>query len=99
MGGSETVHPAELRALAGQLDSQLTPIFEKALQAFEAAEIGGPAFSLYGAELAVTYPGTQHFALRDVQTKAEAVQSIIDRLNSTATAWERADSHSTVKEN
>jgi len=97
MSGSETVDPDALRALATQLDSQLTPIFLETLESFEAAEISGPAFSLYGAELALTYPGTQHFAMRDLQTKAQAVQSIIDRLNSTAETWRTAEQHNTVQ--
>lgn len=98
-GGSEQVVPTSVHAFAEQLDASLAPLFQQAQEKFgEATELNGPAFSQDGVELQATYPGIAHFALRDLQTKTEAVQSLIERLHTTAGIWQFAEQASTTKQ-
>ena len=97
--GMEQIVPTSVHAFAEQLDSTLAPLFQEAQEKFgEATELNGPAFSMDGVELSATYPGVAHLALRDLQTKTEAVQSIIERLHSTAGIWEFTEQASTTKQ-
>lgn len=96
MSGSETVDPDVLKALAGRLEQTMAPLFEQALEHLTETEIAGPAFSMDGVELQATYPGIRHFAMRDLESKAKAVESIIERLKHTAEIWEQTEQASTV---
>lgn len=96
--GTEQIVPSSVHGFANALDSALTPLFQEAQEKFgEACELNGPAFSEYGVELQATYPGVAHLALRDLQTKAQAVESIIERLHQTAGVWEFSEQASTTK--
>lgn len=66
------------------------------MRRFEKTEVPGPAFSMDGIEQ-LSYPGTRHLAMRDLESKAQAARSIVDRLDKTAATWDTAESHSTVK--
>ncbi|MBE7186739.1 hypothetical protein [Jatrophihabitans endophyticus] len=96
--GTEQIVPTSVHELATSLDSALTPLFTEAQEKFtEACELNGPAFSQYGVELQATYPGIAHLALRDLQSKASAVEAIITGLHSTAGVWEFSEQASTTK--
>lgn len=95
MTGSEQISSAALRALATNLDGVKSAL-EAAGTLLEEAEVGGAAFSKYGLDLAVVYPSAQAFAVRDAESKAAHVQTIQERLNSTARVWEEAEQASTI---
>ena len=63
----ETVQPQALRALAEQLESQVHPLLERAVNSFKAAEIEGEKFSTAGIAMQIVYPGTKEFAETDAE--------------------------------
>lgn len=94
-GGTEQITPETLRTLAEQLE-EVRSTLDEAGESFEQAEIGGTAFSVYGLDMAAAYPSAHDFAVRDAKSKAAHIETIQERLRSTAQTWERAESSSTV---
>jgi hypothetical protein len=95
VGGSEQITSDALRTLATNLDSVKKALEEAAAQV-EEAEIGGAAFSHYGLDMAIAYPSAKAFAKRDAESKAAHIETIQDRLRSTAKVWDDAEEASTV---
>jgi hypothetical protein len=95
MSGSETVAAAQLRLLASNLD-EVVGLLESAGKTLEEAEVGGAAFSHYGLDMAVAYPSAKAWAVRDAQSKKTHVESVQERLNSTADAWDQAEQQNTM---
>ncbi len=94
--GGEDVTPERLRDLADELDEVLTELKE-AGSLLEEAEIGGAAFSHYGLDMAIAYPSAHSFAVRDAESKHAHVETVQDRLRSTADVWDKAEQNSTVQ--
>lgn len=95
MSGSETIAAGELRRLADNLTEVLAALKE-AGRLIEEAEVGGAAFSHYGLDMAIAYPSAHDFGVRDAESKHKHVESIQERLRSTAKAWDEAEQASTV---
>jgi hypothetical protein len=95
MSGSETVAADQLRKLADDLD-EVRSTLEEAARTLEEAEVGGAAFSFYGLDMAVAYPSAHAFATRDAESKAAHVETVQERLRSTAKTWDDAERASTV---
>lgn len=89
-GAGEDVTPERLRDLAKELDEMLTDLKE-AGSLIEEAEIGGAAFSHYGLDMAVAYPSAHAFGVRDAESKHAHVETIQERLRSTAHVWAQAE--------
>lgn len=95
-GGCETIVPASLTHLSDELRGQVATLLQQAHQAFDAAEVGGDAFSTAGLAMQIVYPGTRQWALRDCQRKGDELTTACDKLDSTADTWNRAEHESTV---
>lgn len=93
---SVIVQPEALRQLAEQLESQVGPLLEQAAQKFEAAEVEGEAFSKDGLGIALIYPGTREFAMKDVESKIDLLAEMREKLDDTADEWEKAEQASTI---
>jgi len=92
----EQITTEALRTLAENLE-EVRSVLEEAGTQFEEAEIGGAAFSHYGLDMAIAYPSARDFAKRDAESKAAHIETIQERLRSTAKAWDEAEHDSTVK--
>ena len=95
MGDSEKITTDALRTLATNLDKVKTAL-EEAGKKIEEAEIGGAAFSHYGLDMAIAYPSAHDFGVRDAESKAAHIETIQERLRSTAKTWDEAEEASTV---
>lgn len=95
MGGSEQITSEALRTLATNLDSVRSAL-EEAGKQIEEAEIGGGAFSHFGIDMAIAYPSTHSFGTADAESKAAHIETIQERLRSTAKTWDDAEEASTV---
>jgi hypothetical protein len=95
MSGSETIAADQLRALADRMD-EVTTLLEAAAKTIDDAEVGGAAFSHYGIDMGVAYPSAKAWAARDADSKKTHVESVQDRLRSTALAWDQAEHQSTM---
>jgi hypothetical protein len=91
----EKITTDALRALASKLDEVRTAL-DEAGESFEHAEIFGTSFSHYGLEMAAAYPGARDFAVRDAVSKARHVETIQERLRSTAATWDEAEGNNVV---
>ncbi len=96
MGDQETVTIEALRKVAENLET-VKATLEAAKNSFEQAEVGGAAFSHYGLEMQIAYPITHAFMVRNLEGKVAHVETIMERLKSTASIWEQAEHHSTTK--
>ena len=95
MSGEEKITTDALRALATSLD-EVRESLEGAAQDIEAGEIGGSSFSKLGLDMGVLYPSAHSFAVRDADRKAKQIESVQERLKSTAETWDRAEEANTV---
>jgi hypothetical protein len=95
VAGAEQITIEALRSLANDLDDVRSALKEAAAQV-EEAEIGGGAFTFYGLDMAAAYPSAHAFARRDAESKEAHVETIQDRLRSTAKVWEDAEHQSTI---
>lgn len=96
MGGAEQITTDALRKLATSLD-QVKAALDEAGRNIEEADIGGGAFSHFGLDMAIAYPSAHDFGKRDAESKAAHIETIQERLRSTAKIWDEADRASTVK--
>ena len=95
MGDLEKITTDALRTLATNLE-EVRSALEEAGKEIEEAEIGGAAFSHYGLDMAIAYPSAHAFAKRDAESKAAHIETIQERLRSTAKVWDEAERDSTV---
>ena len=95
MPSQEKITTDALRALARNLDEVRTMLRE-AGETIEAGEVGGSSFSKYGVDMAVVYPSAHSFAVRDAARKEHHVETIQERLRSTAATWDAAEAANTV---
>lgn len=95
MSDAEKITIEALRKLADELEEVLEALKE-AGELIEEAEVGGAAFSHYGLDMAIAYPSAHDFGVRDTESKHKHVESIQERLRSTAKVWEEAEQNSTV---
>lgn len=95
MSASETIAADQLRRLADDLD-EVRAALDEAGSLLDEAEVGGAAFSFYGLDMAVAYPSAHAFAQRDAESKAAHVETVQERLRSTAKTWDDAEQASTV---
>jgi hypothetical protein len=91
----EKITTDALRALASTLD-EVRETLESAGHDIELGEIGGSSFSKLGLDMAVLYPSAHSFAVRDAERKAAQIESVQERLRSTAETWDRAEEANTV---
>jgi hypothetical protein len=98
MSGNETIVPEQVIGYANALDQAAGPALDAAKAAFEAADIDGGAFSPVGIALAVAYPGSQHWAVNDAQSKHEQLRAITDNMAATAKLWAAAETDNTIVE-
>ena len=95
MSGEEKITTDALRALANNLD-EIRTLLREAGETIEAGEVGGSSFTKYGLDMAVAYPSAHSFAVRDAARKEHQVETIQDRLRSTAETWDAAEAANTV---
>ena len=95
MAGSEQITSDALRTLATNLE-EVRASLEAAATAIEQAEVGGAAFSHYGLDMAAAYPSAHAFGAQDAKSKAAHIETIQERLRSTAKTWDDAESANTV---
>lgn len=96
MGSEERITTDALRTLADSLD-EVTKTLKEAGKSIEEAEVGGGSFSFYGIDMAVAYPSAHGFGARDAESKAAHVETIQERLRSTAKTWDDAEAANTMK--
>jgi Excreted virulence factor EspC, type VII ESX diderm len=95
MPGEEKITTAALRALANNLD-EVRNLLKEAGETVENGEVGGSSFSKYGLDMAVAYPSAHSFAVRDAARKEHHIETIQDRLRSTADTWDAAEAANTI---
>ncbi len=95
MPGEEKITTDALRALANNLD-EVRSLLKEAGETVEAGEVGGSSFSKYGLDMAIAYPSAHSFAVRDAARKEHHVETIQERLRSTAATWDAAEAANTV---
>ena len=96
MTSQERITTDALRKLATDLE-KVRSALEEAGKQIEEAEIGGAAFSHYGLDMAIAYPSAHAFGVRDAESKAAHIETIQERLRSTAKVWDEAERESTVR--
>ena len=95
VAGSEQITSDALRTLATNLEEVRTSL-DEAGESIEQAEVGGGAFSIYGLDMAAAYPSAHAFGVRDAKSKSAHIETIQDRLRSTAKTWDDAESANTL---
>jgi hypothetical protein len=92
----ERITTDALRKLATDLE-KVKSALEEAGKQIEEAEIGGGAFSHYGLDMAIAYPSAHAFGVRDAESKKAHIETIQERLRSTAKVWDEAEKASTIR--
>jgi len=95
MAGSEQITTEALRTLAEKLDD-VAELLKGAGESIEQAEVGGGSFTKYGIDMAIAYPSAHSFGVRDAERKEKRIDTIQERLRSTAKTWDAAEAANTV---